>query len=787
MKTKHIGQSGLFDFRAVLIYAAAGSIAVPIISGLAFVPSETSPRLSHPAATGLTFAERVAYQRAIEDVYWRHRIWPQENRSPKPSLDAVMPHARFETKVADYLRKSQALEDYWQQPARNASHPPAAMQQLRASNDAGGPITARQLQAEMDRMARHTKQPEVLRELFAALGNDPFVIAECLARQVLVERLVSDLTSSADRPSFRAKSRNPADLPTGSSTGSFGVAQDDMSGNLHNVTYKLPEISTANGCMDDTWTATTTTNAPAGRYYFIAVWTGSEMIVWGGYDHTNYFNTGGRYNPSTDSWTATSLANAPDLRDGHTAVWTGTEMIVWGGNNGFPNFFNTGGRYNPGTDSWTVTSTTNAPSGRTGHTAVWTGSEMIVWGGYSGNSGWFNTGGRYNPDTDSWTGTSTTGAPSARFLHTAVWTGSEMIVWGGNYSSSWLNTGGKYDAGTDSWTATTATNAPDGRAYHTTVWTGGEMIVWGGWIGGTDTNTGGRYNPSIDSWSATSISNAPDARYSHAAVWTGSEMIVWGGWTPNSTGLNTGGRYNPKTEGWTATSTTNAPDHRFDHTATWTGSEMIVWGGRNSSGDYLILNTGGRYCAQSGGTATPTPTVTATSTPTPTPTGTATSTPTLTPQPTVTPSEAPCAAGGSEPACNSTVFTEKTAFYVYITGFIGSLPPPSVFTVNGIPANNVSGGGSTLEFYFNASPVIPGQNTMNIPPGAFTCSNSGRPFEGFHCTFTYQASTPTPTQPPPSPTATATSTATPTLTPRASPTPRTQPTPRVRPTPPPRP
>ena len=38
----------------------------------------------------LTIAERVAYQRAIEDVYWRHRIWPKERPDPKPSLDAVM-------------------------------------------------------------------------------------------------------------------------------------------------------------------------------------------------------------------------------------------------------------------------------------------------------------------------------------------------------------------------------------------------------------------------------------------------------------------------------------------------------------------------------------------------------------------------------------------------------------------------------------------------------------------------------------------------------------------------
>ena len=56
------------------------------------------------------------------------------------------------------------------------------------------------------------------------------------------------------------------------------------------------------------------------------------MIVWGGgADGPTYLNTGARYSPSTDSWTATSTTNAPDARTGHTAVWTGSEMIVWGG------------------------------------------------------------------------------------------------------------------------------------------------------------------------------------------------------------------------------------------------------------------------------------------------------------------------------------------------------------------------------------------------------------------------------------------------------------------------
>ena len=69
----------------------------------------------HESAT-LSFAERVAYQRAIEDVYWRHRIWPKENPAPKPALDAVMSQAQLENKVAGYLRDSLVLEDYWQRP-----------------------------------------------------------------------------------------------------------------------------------------------------------------------------------------------------------------------------------------------------------------------------------------------------------------------------------------------------------------------------------------------------------------------------------------------------------------------------------------------------------------------------------------------------------------------------------------------------------------------------------------------------------------------------------------------
>src|SRR5436309_1963710 len=272
---------------ALLLCAAACSIVTGTLLALARseAPSELSQRT-------LTFAERVAYQRAIEDVYWRHRIWPKENLRPKPSLDEVMSAQQIERKVEDYLRDSQALQAYWQKP-----------------------IAPEQLQAEMERMAQNTKQPEVLRELFEALGQNPFVIAECLARPVLTERLVADLSANDKGQRF-------ALLRTQAAFDKFSITT------LGTATYILPEIDP---CTDDTWTATSTTNAPDGRLYHTAVWTGSEMIVWGGTNGPDVLNTGGRYNPSTDSWAATSTTNAPVARDLHTAVWTGSEMIVWGG------------------------------------------------------------------------------------------------------------------------------------------------------------------------------------------------------------------------------------------------------------------------------------------------------------------------------------------------------------------------------------------------------------------------------------------------------------------------
>ena len=597
--------------RALITHFSCPGIACLLWAG---VPTTfCSPgALEKPSGTTLTFAERVAYQRAIEQVRWSHRIWPKENPGPKPPLEAIISKREIEEKVKDYLRKSQLVADR-----------------------RGRPITAGELQAEMARMAKNSKQPEVLRELFA-LGSDPFAIAECLARPILVERLIADPALAAGRSPVL---RNPFAVGMAVSTAKRLSAQTTFG----NGGFEFPENPT--DCKDDTWTPTTTVNAPDVREFYTAVWTGSEMIVWGGFNFSPPYrlNSGGRYDPSTDSWISTSLNNAPSPRDYHSAVWTGTEMIVWGGEVET----NTGGRYNPITDTWTATSTANTPAARAQHTAVWTGTEMIVWGGYNCCTR-FDSGGRYDPSTDSWTATSTIKAPEARWYHRAIWTGSEMVVWGGTNQTIFLNTGGRYDPNTDSWTPTGLMNVPLGRVAHTAVWTGGEMAVWGGADSTfNDCNTGSRYNPTGDSWMPISTVNAPSARDWHTAVWTGTEMVVWGGeFGQPPVSLNTGGRYSAGADSWLATSMVSVPDARDHHTAVWTGSEMIVWGGAYwAGGNRAFLNTGGRYCAQFGPTPTPTATSTPTAapnlTPTVTPTATATTTPTPTPTSTPRPSPTP--------------------------------------------------------------------------------------------------------------------------------------------------
>jgi N-acetylneuraminic acid mutarotase len=510
------------------------------------------------SSSKLSFEQRVIYQRAIEEVYWKHNLWPDENPGSKPLFSQILREKDTQSKVQEYLRKSDELDLYQHHP-----------------------ITAKQMQVEMNRIARESKDPQLLREVWAALGNDPYLIAECFVRPILAERLTDHLSGADERSGHHQELS--------------GLRREDSLN-----TYRLPEI-TARDSFDSSEIEAAST-APSGRYGHTAVWTGTVMIIWGGRDSTRFLDTGSRYNPSTNSWSPTSSAGAPAPRQSHTAVWTGTEMIIWGGTND-AKLFNSGARYNPSTNSWSATNLSRTPIAREGHTAVWTGTEMIIWGGSCCLERELDTGGRYNPSTNSWVYISRKGAPSARFGHTAVWTGTEMIIWGGFSSFTFrrgLNDGGRYNQSTNSWNAISSKGAPERRARHTAIWTGKQMVIWGGCSPDRfdpdlffcrGINTGGRYDPNTNSWVATTKTHAPKARLEHTAIWTGKQMIVWGGRACDffCGGTNTGGRYNPSTNSWVSTSIKGAPSVRFWNTAVWTGKEMIVWGG------FLNLKTGGRY------------------------------------------------------------------------------------------------------------------------------------------------------------------------------------------------
>src|SRR5438270_12982875 len=85
------------------------------------------------------------------------------------------------------------------------------------------------------------------------------------------------------------------------------------------------------------------------------------MIVWGGNDTSSFFNTGGRYKPNMDSWTSTTTANAPSARSGPTGVWNGSQMIVWGGDS-FAGVLDTGGSYCAQSGPTSTPTTTASPT-----------------------------------------------------------------------------------------------------------------------------------------------------------------------------------------------------------------------------------------------------------------------------------------------------------------------------------------------------------------------------------------------------------------------------------------
>lgn len=290
-----------------------------------------------------------------------------------------------------------------------------------------------------------------------------------------------------------------------------------------------------------------------GRVHAASAWTGEKLLVVGGWaappgdtievqpdggTGMRYFSDGAAYDLATDSWR--TIAPFPlQPRADAAAVWTGQELLIWGGrtfNTGPVAFFDNGAAYDPAKDTWRILAA--APlRPRAGHSTVWTGRELVVYGGVASMNTFeaFRDGAAYDPGTDTWrgiaSGPQTQGNPSMRF-NAAAWTGEEMIIWTGRKTAA-------YNPASNQWRRAADDPFPGFERIvgpGSVVWTGSQMLTWGGWGELDDPDRGGpqadgaAYVPATDSWAK--LEESPlQPRDGHTLVWTGYELIIWGGET----------------------------------------------------------------------------------------------------------------------------------------------------------------------------------------------------------------------------------------------------------------
>jgi N-acetylneuraminic acid mutarotase len=285
---------------------------------------------------------------------------------------------------------------------------------------------------------------------------------------------------------------------------------------------------------NDTWQRLPALPRSADGFYdFHAVWTGTAMLVWG-------FQIGVAYTPATNRWRTLPASPMPGAG---LVVWTGRELIGWGGGCCGEAWSN-GAAFDPARNRWR----TLAPSplhGAQHPVGVWTGHELVVFvGGVNPADGkpWparLARAAAYDPATDTWRRIAP--PPATREDATVVWDGHDVLLVGGYARTSpsplpWrlARTVFAYDPRTNRWRSLAP--LPSARRDFAAVWTGTELLVWAG-----TTNPGGgaasrpespprgdAYDPRTDRW--TTLPRAPlHGRTDPVAVWTGRSLLVWGG------------------------------------------------------------------------------------------------------------------------------------------------------------------------------------------------------------------------------------------------------------------
>lgn len=98
------------------------------------------------------------------------------------------------------------------------------------------------------------------------------------------------------------------------------------------------------------WIKVSTYGAPATRINVNFLWTGTEIFVYGGDLPNGYkkYDDAFLYNPETNKWRKAASNNILGKRRSCITLWTGEEVLVWGGSGQL----NDGAAYNPSSNTW---------------------------------------------------------------------------------------------------------------------------------------------------------------------------------------------------------------------------------------------------------------------------------------------------------------------------------------------------------------------------------------------------------------------------------------------------
>jgi hypothetical protein len=205
------------------------------------------------------------------------------------------------------------------------------------------------------------------------------------------------------------------------------------------------------------------------------VWTGTELVLW------RYALA---YDPEDDSWRR--LARAPlSQRARPLTVWTGREVVVWGGcwlaesqcdevNRGL---LDDGAAYDPATDTWRaipagpLRPAVHAVGAWDGRRVVITVTDLDPRPGVRAAA--------WSPASGVWEVLPDPPLPDRRGA-AAVWTGSRFVVWGGGSGSYDIDAdadrGAAFDARTERWAVLSPSPGP-GRLLHAMAMAGDRIYI----------------------------------------------------------------------------------------------------------------------------------------------------------------------------------------------------------------------------------------------------------------------------------------------------------------------